>query len=328
MTCGRLPAGESGDPAVVDTHYPVPEDYPREILESGSNIFVKPRLSGLRVQVFRYKYQARFPVHSHNETSIVVCTAGLLESIQTGCREVLTPGDVIITNRNTLHSSRYGLEGQLSEGVTIDIDQTVMNPMLQSIRLSSRPVSLGAFVFLGRVHIPKAASIAREVITELRLMRLGYKAKIGVLAELIVVEVLRRWPSQLIQAVKHYEPDCLPRWDFIRVVEMMQCLTQGNFSVGQVAKAIDEPASRFSREFRVSTNLAPVDFFHRLLMTRASQLLEQPHVAVKEVAYDLGFASLSHFSSMFRVYHGVSPTAFRAQQGVPDTKALEDIPHL
>jgi AraC-like DNA-binding protein len=316
MTYSRLPAGESGDPAFVDIHYPVPGDTPADILESGSNIFVQPGLSGLRVQVFRYKYQARFPEHSHNETSIVVCTAGLLESIQTGCCDVLTPGDVIITNRNTPHSSRYGLEGQISEGVTIDIDPTVIDPMLQSIRLSSAPVNLSAFIFLGRVHIPQAANIARDIIAESRLRKPGYSLKISALAELIVVEVFRRWPRQLIKEVKCYETDCLTRWSFIRAVEMMQGLTQDRFSVGLVAKAIDEPISRFSRQFRTSSNVSPVVFFHRLLMSRASQLLYLPSVAVKEVAYDLGFTSVSHFSSMFRSYIGVSPTAFRAQRRV------------
>ena len=46
-------------------------------------------------------------------------------------------------------------------------------------------------------------------------------------------------------------------------------------------------------------------------VAKAKKLLANPQARITEVAYEAGFASLTHFNRMFRRSAGQSPTDFR-----------------
>ena len=48
-------------------------------------------------------------------------------------------------------------------------------------------------------------------------------------------------------------------------------------------------------------------------IAKAKKLLANPQARISEVAFEAGFASLTHFNRMFRRIAGESPTAFRQQ---------------
>jgi len=64
----------------------------------------------------------------------------------------------------------------------------------------------------------------------------------------------------------------------------------------------------FLRQFGVSSR----GYFERRRYQHALVALEVSSAAIKEIAFDLGFSSLPHFSTWFRKRHGVSPRRFRA----------------
>jgi len=45
-------------------------------------------------------------------------------------------------------------------------------------------------------------------------------------------------------------------------------------------------------------------------MRKASELLSQQKINISDVAYALGFSNLSHFSNVFKSFHGISPTEY------------------
>ena len=52
-------------------------------------------------------------------------------------------------------------------------------------------------------------------------------------------------------------------------------------------------------------------YWERRRVQRARQALEVPAIRVKEVASELGFVQLSHFSAWFKRHAGASPRAYR-----------------
>jgi len=52
-------------------------------------------------------------------------------------------------------------------------------------------------------------------------------------------------------------------------------------------------------------------------LQRAEQLLSRRAGDVAEVAYGVGFKSVSHFVRRFRERYGVTPAAFAARSGAP-----------
>ena len=263
------------------------------------------------LQHFRHESQIAFPDHSHNETSIVICTGGSLESVQMGIREVLRPGDVIITNRNIIHSSRYGLEGDASEGLALDLDARTHLSVLRELSLRT-PNQIESCVFLGKIHLPHAAAMGKDLIRAAELIPAKSTLDVNRLMQQILVDVIRAWPPGAIRPMEHKTEPRLRRWDFIRGVQLMMAIDRDRFTVKSLSEEFALASSTFNKLFRNTTGISAMQLFHRILIRRACRLLKDETVSIKEVAYSLKFLSVSHFCALFRRVTGVSPKTYRA----------------
>lgn len=87
-------------------------------------------------------------------------------------------------------------------------------------------------------------------------------------------------------------------------------------SLGEVAHRVNVSAGHFSTLFKKATGLNFVEYVARLRVEKAKNLLQNPIPRISEVAYDVGFQSLSQFNRTFRRIVGASPRAWRASLGV------------
>ena len=62
-----------------------------------------------------------------------------------------------------------------------------------------------------------------------------------------------------------------------------------------------------------ATGLTFTDFVNRARVEKAKRMLMKPAARITEVAYDVGFQSLSHFNRSFRRIADESPTEFRSR---------------
>jgi AraC-like DNA-binding protein len=62
--------------------------------------------------------------------------------------------------------------------------------------------------------------------------------------------------------------------------------------------------------------MTPYAYFESLRLEFACRRLRVPDVRIKEVAIDLGFASLSHFSKWFRKHQAQSPRQYRCVRNI------------
>ncbi len=89
-----------------------------------------------------------------------------------------------------------------------------------------------------------------------------------------------------------------------------------DLSLGDVAKAVNMSRFYFCKTFRKYTGLNFTDYVARLRVERAKQLLLNPNLRVSEIAYEVGFQSLTHFNRVFRRIVGKAPTAYRGKLSV------------
>ena len=101
---------------------------------------------------------------------------------------------------------------------------------------------------------------------------------------------------RLLRAVRH-----LDRQPLATPMAETTLATSVNLSVSQLNRL-------FIRQFGVSSR----GYFENRRHQHALAMLESSADAVKEIAYELGFSSLPHFSAWFRRRHGVSPRMFRS----------------
>ena len=82
-------------------------------------------------------------------------------------------------------------------------------------------------------------------------------------------------------------------------------------SLQQVAASVNTSAFYFCKMFKQATGLTFTDYLARLRIEKVKNLLLNPHKRISEVAYEVGFQSLSQFNRVFRRVTGQAPTVWR-----------------
>jgi YesN/AraC family two-component response regulator len=84
-------------------------------------------------------------------------------------------------------------------------------------------------------------------------------------------------------------------------------------SLGQVAKAVNTSTFYFCKMFKKITGINFTDYLSRVRIEKSKNLLLNPNLRVSEIAFEVGFQSLTHFNRVFKKILGQSPTEYRAQ---------------
>lgn len=66
--------------------------------------------------------------------------------------------------------------------------------------------------------------------------------------------------------------------------------------------------------FKQETGFPPIDYFIRLKVQRACQMLDLTDMSIKEICHSLGIIDPYYFSRLFKKVMGTSPTAYRKEQ--------------
>jgi AraC-like DNA-binding protein len=84
-------------------------------------------------------------------------------------------------------------------------------------------------------------------------------------------------------------------------------------SLADVAKAAGASVFHFCKVFHRTTGLKFTDYVARVRLENARNRLLNPNLRVSEIAYDVGFQSLTQFNRTFKRVFGHSPSEFRAR---------------
>jgi AraC-like DNA-binding protein/ligand-binding sensor protein len=84
-------------------------------------------------------------------------------------------------------------------------------------------------------------------------------------------------------------------------------------SLSQVARAVNTSTFYFCKMFKKFTGLNFTDYVSRTRIEKARNLLLNPNLRVSEIAFEVGFQSLTHFNRVFKKIVGKSPTEYRGE---------------
>ena len=99
----------------------------------------------------------------------------------------------------------------------------------------------------------------------------------------------------------------------VRAKEFIKTHQSEDLSLGQVAKAVSMSTFYFCKMFKRVTGINFTDYLSRVRVEKAKNLLLNPNLRVSEIAYEVGFQSLTHFNRVFKRILGQSPTVYRAR---------------
>jgi YesN/AraC family two-component response regulator len=96
-----------------------------------------------------------------------------------------------------------------------------------------------------------------------------------------------------------------------RAKEFIEKNQSDDLSLAAVAKAVNASTFYFCKMFKKATGLTFTEYLGRVRVEKAKSFLLNPHLRVSEVAFEVGFQSLSQFNRVFKRITGLSPTEFR-----------------
>ena len=101
--------------------------------------------------------------------------------------------------------------------------------------------------------------------------------------------------------------------DFIERINetIQQNLENSSFGVADLAENLNLSTSHFYRKLKLLTGQIPNAYIRNFRLKAAADLLSaNPGISVKDVMYEVGFESASHFSHAFKKKFGLSPSEF------------------
>ena len=84
-----------------------------------------------------------------------------------------------------------------------------------------------------------------------------------------------------------------------------------DFGIEQLCDIMAMSRAQLYRKFKALTNRTIIDYLNSFRLHRARQLLEESDLNVTQVAYQVGFKNLSHFSHRFTEEYGINPNTVR-----------------
>jgi len=112
--------------------------------------------------------------------------------------------------------------------------------------------------------------------------------------------------GQILLQSENAEPE-----NITRAREYIDANHAEDLSLTDVARAVHMSVFYFCKQFKKATGLSFTDYLGRLRVEKAKEHLLKPNARVSEVAYEVGFQSLTHFNRVFKKVNGESPTTYR-----------------
>lgn len=114
--------------------------------------------------------------------------------------------------------------------------------------------------------------------------------------------------NQVVMQRENAEPPVITR-----AKEYIQEHQTENLRLGHVAKACNTSTFYFCKMFKKTTGINFTDYLSRVRIEKSKNLLLNPNLRISEIAFEVGFQSLTHFNRVFKKILGHSPTEYRAQ---------------
>ncbi|RPE08656.1 AraC family transcriptional regulator [Chitinophaga lutea] len=99
-----------------------------------------------------------------------------------------------------------------------------------------------------------------------------------------------------------------------RSINIMKQHLHGQLTLADLARETQLSASYLSALFKEKTKYSPIQLYNSLKIQKASQLLKESKLSIKQIAQDMGYTDQYSFSRSFKLVMGTSPKQFREER--------------
>ncbi len=250
----------------------------------------------LEARMNRFSY----PRHAHEEYSLGVTLSGDQQFFSRGSLYTSRPGNVILFNPDDIHDGNAGGKEGL-DYLMLYIPPETLIPYLKSSSWE------GDADFRLRLLMSDNPSIHKALLRLSRSVRDGKEDPIyqeGRLFDLALA--LTEAEGADIRVRPEGRPDALLK----KAKDYIQSNIREDISLDALGRELDMSKFHFLRVFREQVGTTPYQYILSCRVEQARKALLGPQT-VSDIAYEYGFADLSHFNRRFKAVFGVTPTRYR-----------------
>ncbi len=220
----------------------------------------------------------------------------------------LQRGDIFVTRSRT----PYELQWESPAGEELDsiLIHLAVEPYLAALDAvyPGRTGEVEVVDFFGRDEMLEHLCLACvEMLSE---RTTGESKRVAALVQLISMHLAEKYIDAA--AEKPGFSGGLPIHQLRRVEDFVREKLAEEISVETLSGLAELSPFHFSRVFKQSTGMSPLQFVTRERITRAQQLIRETSRSLIEIGLEVGYGSPSHFAQVFRRVVGVTPREFRS----------------
>ena len=220
----------------------------------------------------------------------------------------LRRGDIFVTRSKTPYEVRFS--SPVGEEIDVMSIHLAVDRYLAALHAvyPDRANEVEVIDFFGR---DEALAHLCFACAEMLLQRVaGTSQRVATLIELFAKYLVEKYTNRATE-----KPDFhggLPIRQLRKVEDHVREHLAEDISVDALAELVELSLFHFSRVFKQTTGMSPLQFVMRERITRAQQLMRETSRSIIDVALEVGYTSPSHFTKVFRRVTGVGPNEFRS----------------
>jgi AraC family transcriptional regulator len=221
----------------------------------------------------------------------------------------LQPGTLFVTRSRTPYEVSFSSPvGEELENVQIHVAVDVFLAACRASVPGANPDHIDVIDFFGRDEVLAHLCFA---CAEMLAARVPAKSeRVAHLTKLIASCLAEKYTTAA--AEKADFRGGLPVRQLRKVEDYVHEHLADDISLEPLAELAELSPFHFSRVFKQTTGMSPLQFVTRERITRAQQLIRETKRSLIEIGLDVGYKNPSHFAQVFRRVVGVTPTEFRS----------------
>lgn len=258
-----------------------------------------------------------FYVHWHQEFEFLVLTEWKVLFTIEDREYVMNPGDIVFINSNYLHTAK-NICGGVCSFYAIDFSYHVLNEDIHSIfsKKFIRPILNDKYVF------PEFMPVSEDEDKCWQKDIRNYLHEIGECPEhelepfelMIRSRILAIWDILDKNGVRAQKDNDIESRYSERLEPVISYIKENyayEITLGELAAILPMSEGQFSRVFKQTMKLSPIQYLMRYRILQSCKLLQDTEKKIGEIANLSGFNNISYFNRVFLNTIGCTPKEYR-----------------
>lgn len=239
------------------------------------------------------KHDFYFRGERHEPLEIMYVDKGKMHNIVDGQDILLSQQELVIINHNSWHM-QYSSSGVSLLTISFNSGSDLLVPITNMKLRASNYVK----------------QLIEKMLHEQSQQLVGSHDYLSSLLNICLIELLRE--ATCSKTAESVLPATIKYENYIigRAVEEISKNIKHKFAVKDLAASINVSVTYLSRLFITHLGKAPGKYITQIRLQECKALIREGELSIGEIAEQMGYASIQHFSAQFKNWFGISPSEY------------------